>query len=828
MTTRTEPRPPLAAASITLALLSAAAIGLQIALIRALSVDTYHHFTYLVIGTALLGFGAGGTALSLLNRYRPGWWRLGAPLSLTLFTLSVAYSYRLSLAVRPDLHYLLYRFAEVGKLWLSALVLFLPFFFAGLFVGLVLYLFRDRPGPVYGINMIASGLGAGVGVALTAAVGGPRALDLLSLAAALATLLWIVGSRKRPFLASEQSGPSAPESENRTWLFLLPLIAIAGSVATLFLPEATRIDQYKAMAQAQRLAEQGAAEHVLSSPSATVRLDLYRAETMRQTLFAAPMAPPPPEQDQLFLDAYHGGALFRIETPAEAEILESVPQSLPYSLLEEPTVLLLGETSGTNIWLALKNGAKEVTVVQPNRAITKAVLSREEPPFDRPEVRVITIDPRTYLERAGERFDLIQLVSAEGVPAAAGGLASLREEYLLTVEAMELALGRLSESGVLAVTRGLQTPPRDSIRLFALLTEAATSIGDPGTRLVQGHNYLSSTTLLSAAPWSERALSTLRARAESLSMDLDYYPGIQPGEVTDRALIPGPEGEAGSYLHHAALSLLSQERDSFLDRWVYNVRPTTDDRPYFHNFFKLSSLGRFSEAYGTTWFQRVELGVVVTVITLLQVGVAGVVLIMLPLLWLREGRAGVSEKWWTVIHFGAIGTGFMLLEMLFIQRLTRFLGAPIYATAVVLASILFFSGLGSALQQRMRLSPQRRMRLGALLLLALILAAELGLDPALSAAVELSLPWRIVTALLLLGPVSLLLGVQMPAGLERLAAGHRELIPFAWAVNGVASVVAAPLAVLLAVNAGFLAVSAVAVACYGVVYLVSPVQLGSG
>ena len=810
MTTRSELPPPLAAAALTLALVSAATIGLQIALIRALSVDTYHHFTYFVIGTALLGFGAGGTALSLLNRYRPGWWRLGGPVCLALFTLSVAYSYRLSLEVRPDLQYLLYRFAEVGKLWLATLLLFLPFFFAGLFIGLVLYLFRRRPGPVYGVNMIASGLGAALGVALTASVGGPRALDLLSIVAALGTTVWVLGRARTG------------------WLLLLPLVALAGGGVTLFLPEATRIDQYKAMAQAQRLTEQGAAEHILTSRGATARLDVYRAEAMRHTLFAAPMAPPPPEQDQLFLDAYHGGALFRIDTAAEAEILEKVPQSLPYSLFDEPRVLLLGEMSGTNIWVALRNGARTVTVVQPNSAITEAVLTRDAPPFDRPEVRVVTLDPRTYLERTGDRFDLIQVVTAEGVPAAAGGLASLREDYLLTVEAMGLALGRLSERGVLAVTRGLQTPPRDSIRLFALLAEAARSTGDPAHRLVQGHNYLASTTLLSAEAWTDTAVARLLARAEELTMDLDYYPGVQWGELTERALIPGPEGESGSYLHHAALSVLSEEPERFFEQWVYNVRPPTDERPYFHNFFKLSSLGRFREAYGTSWFQRVELGVVVTVITLLQVGIAGVVLIMLPLLWLRQGRTGMTAKLWTTAHFGAIGTGFMLLEMLFIQRLTRFLGAPIYATAVVLASILFFSGLGSALQQRLRLSPRRRIRLGALLLLVLILAVELGLDPALSAAVELSLPWRIVTALLLLGPVSLLLGIQMPSGLERLASGHRELIPFAWAVNGVASVVAAPLAVLLAVNAGFLVVSIVAMACYGAVYLVSRAPLSSG
>lgn len=821
MTARSDPSPTLLSAAVSLAFVSAATIAVQIAMIRALSVDTYHHFTYLVIGTALLGFGAGGTVLSLLNRYRPGWWELGGSVCLALFTLSVAYAYRLSLILRPDLQYLLYDFAEVGKLWLSSLVLFLPFFFAGLFIGLVLYLFRSRPGPVYGVNMIAGGLGAGFGVLLVSTVGGAGALDLLALIGAAATVAWILGGSARAAPAPGQGPGKSLGSRRGFSIALIALIALVGSAVPLFLPEATRIDQYKAMAQAERLATQGAAEHLFTRQSATTQIDIYRSQAMRHTLFAAPMAPPPPKQDQLFLDAYHAGALFRVDAPEEAEILAHIPQSLPYTLLEKPRVLLLGETTGTNVWVALKNGARSVTVVQPNGTLTERVLSGDTPPFDRREVEVVTLSPRTYLERHGERFDLIQVVTAEGVPAAAGGLASLREDYLLTVEAMSLALRRLSENGLLAVTRGLQTPPRDTIRLFALLAEASgsTGAGDPAERLVQGHNYLAGTTIASPTPWSELKLDALRSRARALSMDLDYYPGIRPGELTENAQIPGPEGKRGSYLHHAALALLSDDRESFLDEWVYNVRPSRDEKPYFHNFFKLSSLPRFREAYGTNWFQRIELGVVITVITLIQVGVAGVLLILLPLLWLRKGRRVHSGKGWTVLHFGAIGTGFMLLEMLFMQRLTRFLGAPIYATAVVLASILLFSGLGSTLQQRLPLPPQKRIRLGALLLVALIFGVEVGLDPALGSAVEFSLPGRLATALLLLAPVSFLLGVQMPSGLEVLSGNRRELIPFAWAVNGVASVVAAPLAVLIAVSAGFTTVSVVAMGCYALVYL---------
>lgn len=815
-------RPRRLPATAALALVSAATIASQIALIRALSVDTYHHFTYLVIGTALLGFGAGGTALSLLNRYLPGWWQTGAPLILAALTLSLAHAYRLSVVTRPDLHYLLYQFSQIGRLWLTTLILFVPFFLAGLFVGLVLYLFRERPGPVYGTNMVASGIGAAVGVALAAFIGGPRTLVCLAALAAVALLVWILGAQRWP----------AGEHERR-WINLAALLALLAGPTAFFLPEAGRVDQYKAMAQAERLAAQGGAEHLLMEQSPTGRLDIYDAPSMRFTLFAAPLAPAPPEQLQLFLDGYHSGALFRIQEAGTASILRHVPQSLPYAALHRPRVLLLGEQTGVNVWLALLEGAREVVVVQENWAVAEKILAPEVPPFNRENVEVVTVDPRTYLERETEPFDLIQIVSAEGVPATAGGLASLGEEYLLTLEAMGRGFDLLSADGLLSVTRGLQTPPRDNIRLFALLTGALRrgEAISPAELIVQGHNYLAATTFASRAPLGRERLARIKGRARELSMDLDYFPGIRPEELTRRAVIAGPEEAEGSYLHHAAMTLLSPDSESFYRRWVYNVRPPTDRKPYFHNFFRPASLPRLLEAYGSDWFRRIELGVVVVLVTLLQVALAGLILILLPLVWLPGSRERShlirSNRVWSLVHFGSIGVGFMLLEMLFIQRLTRFLGSPVYATAVVLAAILLFSGVGSILQQRLPWKPARRVRLGALAMIVFILLSQLGLEPVLTSAVRLPLSLRLATALLLLAPVALVMGVQMPSGLEILSARNSELVPFAWAVNGVASVVAAPTAVLLAVSAGFGGVGAVAIGCYALAYLAARLKIRS-
>src|SRR5439155_1551058 len=54
--------PPLAA----IALLSAAALGYEILLMRLFSIILWHHFAYMMISVAMLGYGAGGTFVALV------------------------------------------------------------------------------------------------------------------------------------------------------------------------------------------------------------------------------------------------------------------------------------------------------------------------------------------------------------------------------------------------------------------------------------------------------------------------------------------------------------------------------------------------------------------------------------------------------------------------------------------------------------------------------------------------------------------------------------------------------------------------------------------
>jgi hypothetical protein len=126
----------------------------------------------------------------------------------------------------------------------------------------------------------------------------------------------------------------------------------------------------------------------------------------------------------------------------------------------------------------------------------------------------------------------------------------------------------------------------------------------------------------------------------------------------------------------------------------------------------------------------------------------------------------------------------------------------------VLFSILLFSGLGSALSARLPL------RLMLLVLVVVVLAYPLLLSRLFALSIGLSLPLRLIVAVLSLGPLGFLLGLPLPGGIRLLEKGAPELIPWAWAVNGCASVISSILAVMGAVTFGFSRVLAAGALAY--------------
>ena len=274
----------------------------------------------------------------------------------------------------------------------------------------------------------------------------------------------------------------------------------------------------------------------------------------------------------------------------------------------------------------------------------------------------------------------------------------------------------------------------------------------------------------------------------------------------------------GPYKREWAELARARDLDEFCEGHRVDVCPTTDDRPFFLNSTRLGDL--FGAAPpGATALSRTPYFVL-----LAALGILAVLCLLAFVLPLRLVRGPARPPVASLLFFGAIGVGFLVLEVALIQRFVLFLGYPTYALSVVLFALLLFTGAGSLLSARFE-DGRRALSRALVAAVVAIAGAAFGLEPLLAALIDLPFAGRVAITIALLAPVGIPLGMAMPIGLRRLAATHEAGVPWAWGINGIASVLASVLAVAVAINWGFTAATLVALACY--VGALAHVRLGS-
>ncbi|HEX2214052.1 MAG TPA: hypothetical protein VHH12_11525, partial [Mycobacterium sp.] len=272
------------------------------------------------------------------------------------------------------------------------------------------------------------------------------------------------------------------------------------------------------------------------------------------------------------------------------------------------------------------------------------------------------------------------------------------------------------------------------------------------------------------------------------------------------------------WLYDGTVSLLGNDRDAFIERYKFNLAPATDDRPYFFHFFKWSAFEEMMSLREQGGAGLIEWGYLVLAGTLVQAAVAGVVLILLPLsVTRRSWRRGTGR--WMGGYFLLLGLAFLFVEMAFIQKFILFLSHPLYSVAVVLAGFLLFAGLGSACSAyvgRLAMPQKSPITLVVSAIVAIALVYLLLLPFVFDRFAGLPDIHKIPISLVLIAPLAFFMGMPFPLGLSRIAGEAPAFIPWAWGINGFASVVSASTATLLAIEFGFGAVVMLAMLLYGI------------
>lgn len=794
-------------------LLSAAALAYEILLMRHFSIALWHHFAYMVISLALLGYGASGTFLGLARRWLVR--RFGVTFVVNSSLFGLASVGALAVAQRLPFNPLEIVWDPRQSLLLGAVYLLLavPFFFAANAIGLCLTALRERIHRIYLADLLGAGLGAALVVLL---------LYPLSVATCLRAVVG-VGLLAAAVAAMDRA------LDLRTWI--APLLVVAAVAAPLAVPDSwiePRVSQFKGLAQALRMP---GAEVISERSSPLARLDVVRSPRIpfrHAPGLSLAFTGEIPRQLGIFVDA---DALTVVDewsdVDAEGSYLDWVPSALPYALLERPRVLVLGAGGGSQVVSALVHEATEIDAVEVNSQLASLVRTDfgdfAGNLYQRPEIALHVLEARGYVERSERRWDLIQLALVDSFDAAAAGVHALSETYLYTEEALASLAGHLQPGGYLAITRWLSVPPRDSVKVFATAVAALERLGvdRPGERIAMIRTWNTATLIVASRDLTDRDIAAVREFAEERSFDLAYYPGMERSEANRFNRLDRP------YLFDAATAILGPERERFFEDYKFHVAPATDTRPYFFRFFKWETLPELLRLRGGGGTPLIQWSYLIVVGTLAQALVGGLLFIVLPLFIARRRVLAVPGTARVGGYFLALGLGFLFVEITLIHRFTLFLAHPLYAVAVVLGSFLVFAGLGSGFSRRLtarlrrlgRIDDSRALAAPSVVaagLCALYLALFPFLLPRLIALPEAA---RLAAAILLLAPLAFFMGMPFPLGLRRVSGRNTDWVPWAWAVNGSASVVAAVGATLLAIHLGFPAV----LAAGGLLYLLAAV-----
>jgi hypothetical protein len=367
----------------------------------------------------------------------------------------------------------------------------------------------------------------------------------------------------------------------------------------------------------------------------------------------------------------------------------------------------------------------------------------------------------------------------------------------------------------------VQAPPSEEIRLLATAAEALRNTQrDPTAAVVMLRSYSNALLLVQPDGFSKVEVDQIAAFAETERFDLVAAPGLDPTATNRFNIVPDE-----MYSTLAAALLSAADPQPIYAAHEFEIAPPTDDHPFFGHYFKWSQASTVLDTLGRTWQPFGGAGYFVLIALLIISTLAALVLITAPMLFRRRHRSGAPAalRWWTLGYFGLVGIAFLFVEIPLLQQYILLVGHPAIAFAVVLSAILLASGIGSAFSRRIP------WRLGALAVTAAAAIYPFVVRSVTPWALPAPLTVRMLIAAALVAPLGFLMGIMFPWGLAYLEARASSLVPWAWAINGTVSVIAAAAAAILALGFGFSFVVRLGALAYGVAALLArPMQARVG
>jgi SAM-dependent methyltransferase len=747
---------------------SFSALLLELSLTRLFSVVLFYHFAFLAISIALLGLGAGGVFAYLQkSRLQKFDLRRIAAITAGFSAILIPLVLEVVLHVPVSLDLTGGNFVRLTAIYLASAV---PFFLTGVQFSVVFARVPQRIPRLYAADLTGGALACIATVPLLNWVGGPNAVLSSALLAGIAAIVW------------------SPTSRMCRW-----------TAALVFLLFAAIICNYSG-----KLADIVWAKGIRRKNVEFARWNaISRVEVDRQD---------------------DGARVIVIDADANTYIMNADPRKWTGSdwqrrlMASPPAVVnvlrphgdyaIIGPGGGVDVLRAVANGSQNVAGIEINPIIANTIMRGRYADFadhlyENPAVHMYVSDGRSFIRNASQRFDVLEMTLVDTWASTAAGAFALSENNLYSTEAFREYFQHLKPDGILAITRWEFRQPREALRVASVAMNALHQLG---VQDIAAHFLVVSQDRLNedginVGVFAKRTPFTPQEE-EAARQHIAANPPMQ--------ILYSPSGRDGNAF---AQLIRSGDPYGFSANYPYNVAPVTDNAPFFFFTLKPGQIFNLHSRHSMDW--KVNLGVAVLAMLLVISLLAVLAFLILPLL-LRSG--GSHSPAGALLYFVAIGLGYILVEIAFIQRFVLFLGHPTYALTVVVFLMLLSSGAGSFFSRTWFEKPISISI--PIAIIAVVLALYVGVLPGiLFKLVGAFFAAKLAISALLLAPPAFLMGMPFPGGLRALA-NHKSpdnSIEWAWAMNAAASVLGSVLAIVIAIQFGL----SVTLGCGAAAYLLA-------
>jgi spermidine synthase len=556
------------------------------------------------------------------------------------------------------------------------------------------------------------------------------------------------------------------------------------------------------------------------------------------------------DDDYMFMSV-DGVILDGIDSYNGAHFDPRVPR-IPHQ--QSPKVFIVGLSADGIVKSCKRLPDAEVTGVEINPIVVRTMSEQGQfadfahRPYD--NVDVYEGEGRSHLENTNKLYDMICLMN---IHMEHSPISTLSPEYFHTIEGTRLLLDKINSDGYVVYEEIIVTR-RSYFFFLKFLNTIKQAMREMGIKEPEKHMHVFSwdfaeggnafrTLTIKRTPFTREEerefnqyLANLRNTGYYFNVNLLYSPFrrtytelesfITEEDETERIEIPS--GLLADDFIESIVSRLQDSEDirfvlSHYNRTSYNtfwisynrlnnrdkyrlkkildeagypytldLAPVSDDDPFPFNIYK----------------NRNEVRDIFYLVIMLSM----ILILPVVLLILTKMRQYKMSLIIPNLFVAIIGFGYMLVEIVLMQKFQRFIGSPTYSLIVILGGLLFFSGIGSFVSRFF----SKKLIILCIIAIPLFLGMKLlYLDDIFRSLAALGFTEKIIVSAFLIMPLTFLMGIPFPNALEIVKANtSAEYASLLFGISGAFSTIGSTSSLYISVSYGFSTTFLVGAGCY--------------